>query len=88
MPYRPQSEDTSEEVDRLLVEAWRKWTPAEKLARMVAMTRRIQAIQLADIRRRHPDADEWELKMRLASRRLPADLMRQAFGWDPDVEGY
>jgi hypothetical protein len=55
---------------------------------MVAMTRRLQEIQLAEIRRRHPDADDWELKMRLASRRLDPDLMRRAFGWDPDVEGY
>jgi hypothetical protein len=88
MPYRTQSEDTSEEVERLLIEAWRTWTPAEKLARMTAMTRRIQEIQLAEIRRRHPDASDWELKMRLASRRLEPELMRRAFGWDPDVEGY
>ena len=88
MPYRTQSEDTSEAIERLQVEAWRSWTPAEKLARMVAMTRRLQEIQLAEIRRRHPDADEWELKMRLASRRLDPELMRRAFGWDPDVEGY
>ena len=88
MPYRTQSEDTSEEVERILIEAWRRWTPAEKLARMMAMTRRIQEVQLAEIKRRHPDAGEWELKMRLASRRLEPELMRRAFGWDPDVEGY
>lgn len=88
MPYRTQSADTSEEIERRQVEAWRRWTPAEKLARMVAMTRRIQEIQLAEIRRQHPDADAWELKMRLASRRLEPELMRRAFGWDPDVEGY
>ncbi len=88
MPYRTQSEDTSEEIERLQIEAWRTWTPAEKFARMVAMTRRVQEIQLAEIRRRHPDADDWELKMRLASRRLEPELMRRAFGWDPDIEGY
>jgi hypothetical protein len=88
MPYRTQSEDTSEEVERIQIEAWRTRTPAENLARMVAMTRRIQEIQLAEIRRRHPHADARELKMRLASRRLDPDLMRRAFGWDPDVEGY
>lgn len=88
MPYRTQSEDTFEEIERLQIEAWRTWTPAEKLARMVAMTRRLQEIQLAEIRRRHPDADDRELKMRLASRRLEPELMRRAFGWDPDVEGY
>jgi hypothetical protein len=88
MPYRTQSDDTSEAAERLQVEAWRTWTPAEKLSRMAAMTRRLQELQLADIRRRHPDADDWELKLRLASRRLDPELMRRAFGWDPDVEGY
>lgn len=88
MPYRTQSTDTSEEIERLQIAAWRTWTPAEKLARMVAMTRRLQEIQLAEIRRRHPHADDWELKLRLASRRLEPELMRRAFGWDPDVEGY
>jgi hypothetical protein len=87
-PYLTQSEDTYEEVERLQIEAWRSWSPAEKFGRMVAMTRRLQEIQLAEIRRRHPDADDWELKMRLASRRLDPELMRRAFGWDPDVEGY
>jgi hypothetical protein len=88
MPYRTQSEDTSEEIERLQIEAWRAWAPAEKLSRMVALTRRIQELQLAEIRRRHPDADDRELKLRLASRRLEPELMRRAFGWDPEVEGY
>ncbi len=88
MPYETQSRDTSPEVERMQIEAWRKMTPAEKFARMAAMTRRLQELQLAEIRRRHPEAGEWELKMRLASRRLEPELMRRAFGWDPDVEGY
>jgi hypothetical protein len=88
MPYRTQSPDTTKDVERLQIEAWRTWTPAEKFGRMAAMTRRLQQIQLAEIRRRHPDAGERELKMRLASRRLEPELMRRAFGWDPDVEGY
>lgn len=88
MPYETQSRDTSPEVERMQIEAWRKMTPAEKFAWMAAMTRRLQELQLAEIRRRHPDAGEWELKMRLASRRLDPELMRRAFGWDPDVEGY
>ena len=36
----------------------------------------------------HPEASEREIKLRVASRRIPAELMRRAFGWDPDKEGY
>jgi hypothetical protein len=52
------------------------------------MTNTVRALALADIRRRHPNASDRECALRLASRHISADLMRKAFGWDPDVEGY
>lgn len=61
---------------------------AEKMERVTAMSRAVQVLGLSDVRRAHPDADERELALRLASRRLDAETMRRAFGWDPDVKGY
>lgn len=81
-------DDTAPEVQRLLVEGYRRMSPAQKLQRMVALTHGVQQMSLARIRVQHPDADERELKLRLASLWLPADLMRNAFGWDPAVQGY
>jgi hypothetical protein len=63
-------------------------SPGQKLATVRALNRAAQKLQLADIKRRRPNAGDRELRLRLASRSLPPELMRRAFGWDPDKEGY
>ena len=51
------------------------------------MTQAVQQLAVLDIRRRYPNAEEYEIRMRLASRWLSAETMQKAFGWDPDLEG-
>jgi len=63
-------------------------TYAQKLRQVSELTRMVQELALCDIRRRHPHADEREQQLRLASRWLDAETMRQVFGWDLDREGY
>jgi hypothetical protein len=63
-------------------------TPREKMRRVVELNRFGFQLTLADVRRRYPDADEREWRLRAASRFLPAELMRKAFGWDPDEKGF
>jgi hypothetical protein len=48
----------------------------------------VQELALLDIRRRHPDADEREVALRLASRWLDAELMKHAFGWVVHSAGF
>jgi hypothetical protein len=74
--------DTHPTVEALLVEGYRKMSPSQKLDRVRALTRAVQELALADIRRRHPDADAQEQALRLASRWLEPELMLRAFGWD------
>ena len=81
-------DDTAPEVHRRLVEGYRLTSPAQKLHRVEALTHGVQHQALARIRAQHPGAGERELKLRLASLWLPADLMRSAFGWDPAIQGY
>ena len=50
--------------------------------------RAVQELALLDIRRRHPDADEREQALRLASRWIEPELMVRAFGWDVRKVGY
>lgn len=88
MPYKTQSPDTHPEIERILFEGLRKMTPAQKLEAVRKMGEFVQDLQMADIRSRHPDADEHEVRMRLASRWLPADIMRKVYNWDPDTQGY
>ena len=85
---KTQSIDTDPHIEELLIEAYRRMTPSEKLASVGAGNRAVQEFQLADILRRYPQADERELELRLASRSIPRELMIAAFGWDPEVEGY
>jgi len=81
-------DDTSPEVRRKMVELYRAMPGWRKIARVQELNRRTTALALSDIRRRHPDASERELRLRLASRRMEPALLRRHFGWDVRVEGY
>lgn len=85
---KPLSSDTPPEIEQMLIEGYRKMSASEKLRIMQDLNRTAQLLALSDIRQRYPDADEREVKLRLASRWIEPELMRKAFGWDPVVEGY
>lgn len=85
---KPLSLDTSPEAECVLVEGYRKMPAWRKLQQVQELTQLVQQLALLDIRRRHPDASERELQLRLASRWLEPELMRRAFGWDTEMEGY
>ncbi|MGH9840927.1 MAG: hypothetical protein ACREEM_19305 [Blastocatellia bacterium] len=80
--------DISPEVEKIIIEGYRKMSAAQKLRIMQDLIRSAQLLALSDIQRRHPNAGRRELQLRLASRWIEPELMRKAFGWDPDVEGY
>jgi hypothetical protein len=80
--------DTPPEIEKLIVEGYRKMSAAQKLRIMQDLIRTAHLLALSDIKRRHPNAVERELQLRLASRWLEPELMRKAFGWDHEVEGY
>jgi hypothetical protein len=56
-------------------------SPAEKVARMVDLTRVASMLAVAGLRTRHPGADDRELLLRLAVLRLGADSVSRAYGW-------
>ena len=80
--------DTHPKIEALLIEGYRKMSPSQKLERVRALTRAVQELALLDVRRRHPNADEREQALRVASRWLEPDLMKRAFGWDVREVGY
>ena len=80
--------DTSPEAQAVQDEIYRRMSASQKLQRVVDLTRMVNQLALDEIRNRYPNATERELTLRLASRRLPVDLMRRAFNWDPEREGY
>ena len=62
----PLAADTSPEVEALQVEGWRRTTPAEKAAMVVALSKSARDMMLAGIRDRHPGASEREVFLRAA----------------------
>lgn len=76
------SEDTSAAAAAVFLARAREMSPTERLERMRAMTRAVQQAAVAGSRMRHPAADEREIRLRLAARRLDPDLMVKIFGWD------
>jgi hypothetical protein len=81
-------DDTHPLIQALIVEGYRKMSAAEKLQCVRRLTLAIQELALADVRRRHPDADAREQALRVASRWIEPSLMVRAFGWDPRTAGY
>jgi hypothetical protein len=79
--YRTQASDTSRDAERILIERYRSMAPIDKIRIVRELSRASQALALAGARRRHPEADEHELRMRVASTRLPASVMSTVFGW-------
>jgi hypothetical protein len=77
--------DTSPEVEAYVVEGYRRMPLAAKLDRVRALNAALLSLAEADERRRHPNADQREIDLRVASRWLDAETMRRAFGWDPET---
>ena len=80
--------DTHSSIGELQVAGYRRMTATQKLAIVSQLTATVHQLALLDIRRRHPQADDREQRLRLVSRYTDASTMRRVFGWDPDVEGY
>ena len=87
-PYRTQSPDTSRDIEARMFDAYRSMSSAEKLRRIGELGRLAEAVALAGIRRQYPQADERELRLRLAARQYDREIMVQLLDWDPEIEGY
>ena len=85
---KPLAEDTPVEVERIQMEILRRMTPGQKMDCIRDMTMSMAAMQLAAVKRQHPDATEEEIRLRVISRWLPRDIMIRAYNWDPAVHGY
>ena len=64
------SADTSPEIERSQIQAWRRMSALDKARLVDVLSRQVQALALAGIRRRHPLASERECFLRLAASKL------------------
>ena len=81
----PLAADTSQDIETRQIEAWRRMSPAEKMATVVALNRVAREMMLAGIRSRHPSAAEHEVFLRAAIATLGAALAVEAY---PEAAAY
>ncbi len=77
------------EIQRQVLEHRRRMTSSERLQEALDLNSFVTNAQSAAVKRAHPDADETDVRMRVASRwvRDPS-LLLAAFGWDVSKRGY
>ncbi|HEY4592410.1 MAG TPA: hypothetical protein VIJ61_08390 [Thermoanaerobaculia bacterium] len=81
--------DTPPEIEEIVLERYRQMPPFEKLMQVFELNQMAQSMAALRIQAQYgPDLSERELRLRLAALWLDRDLMIEAFGWDPEVEGY
>jgi hypothetical protein len=80
------SRDTHPEMEKLQIDLWRQATPTRKMEMLAQLYRSARVLALAGLQRRHPKADEAELKRRLADLMLGAELAGKVYGPYPHAE--
>ena len=80
--------DTSPDAERVLIEGYRRMSPADKLARVFSLNRALEELGRARIRAQYGDVPEREVRLRLAAPRLGRETMVKVFGWDPNEKGW
>lgn len=83
---RTLAEDTDPDAERVLLELWRRASPARKLAVVLSANRTARALALTGLRERHPGDSPVRLQRRLADLWLGPDLAAKAYGPAPKDE--
>jgi len=73
------SHDSSPESQALQVELWRRMSTVERTRIISALTRSVQELSLAGIRRRNPGATDRECMLRLAALKLGMEMTLEAY---------
>jgi hypothetical protein len=84
MKLRP--DETDPEAERALIEMLRRTPTWKRAEQWNALTMARRERILDDVRERHPQADEQELRKRFAARVLPREILIRMFGWNPEKE--
>jgi len=83
-----QFHDTSPHIQKILIAGYRRMSPQQKLKRVNELTKSIQQLALARIRKQYGKISEREQRLRLAALWLDRETMIRVFHWDPREKGY
>jgi hypothetical protein len=79
--------DTDSKAFEVLIELQRKMSPGDKLACVLKTSAMWMRIAEDNVRKLHPEANDREVFLRNAARRLDRETMIRAYGWDPEEAG-
>jgi hypothetical protein len=82
------SRDTPAKIQKILIEGYRRMSAQQKLQRVSELTKAVQQLALARIRKQYGELSDREQQLRLAALWLDRDTMIRVFQWDPRREGY
>jgi hypothetical protein len=75
------------DTDPRAMEVWldlqRRMPAGKKIESVFALSQMAIQFSEAGVRMAYPEADDHEVFLRAAARRLSSDLMIQVYGWDP-----
>jgi hypothetical protein len=80
--------DTHPKIQQILIEGYRRMTPAQKMQCVTELNQAVQQLALARILKEYGPLSEYEQRLRLAALWLDRDTMIRVFNWDPLKEGY
>jgi hypothetical protein len=78
-------EDTDPKALEVFLQLHRDMTPGERVARVFELNAFQEGLQRSSVRSMYPDADEHEVFLRVAARRLDRETMIKVYGWDPEL---
>ena len=81
-------QDTPPHIQEMIIEGYRRMSPQEKLKRVSELTKAVQQLALARIKKQYGPISEREQQLRLASLWLDRETMIRVFQWDPREKGY
>lgn len=79
-PMSVLSSDTHPKMEALQIKLWRQASPTRKMEMLAQLNNSVRILALAGLRTRFPQANEAELRRRLASLILGDDLARKVYG--------
>ena len=88
MEYMPQGNDTSSEIQKIMIKGFREMTPQQKFRQIDELNKAVQTLSLSRIKSQYGEISEEEQKFRLAALWLDRETMIQVCHWDPREMGY
>ena len=84
MPASDWYSDTDPRALEVFLQLQREMSPDRKIAAVFQMTELLLRLSEEKERRQNPSAEEREIFLRAATRRLGREMMIRAYGWDPE----